>query len=129
MMPKRSGSANFYYDIERYIDRITGDIYREEGVVGIESDYDYKSISLYISGYSYYTPARTNCLPEDSYPEEGETEILSATDCKGKDWRAELSDSEVDSILELIIEKSSNVDDVYNEDYDDTGDYRDNCIR
>jgi hypothetical protein len=96
-----SGTAEFQFEIEREIDG------------------EYKIIVLQIEGRSYFTPGKFHALPENCYPDEGETEVTSVLGPDGKDWSANLSDSENDSILEMIQEQAHEGGEPDFDDYDD----------
>lgn len=98
-----SGTTSFHFEVERYRDKdsgqlITSDQFMEDN--GLE--YEYLLINLMIEGQSYYSPGRTYGPPEDCYPPESDTEIISVVDEDGKDWEDNLTDSEREFILQEI---------------------------
>ena len=120
-MKKYSGSASFTFEIERYKNNQTGEfIFIDSLPEGKDNDYTYTITLLEVEGNSYFHPGKYHGPPEDSYPDEGETEITSVVGPDGKDWSATLSDSENDSILEKIQEDAQDgFDEPDYDDYDD----------
>lgn len=87
-----NGSAIITFGVERY-----------------NPDGELEEILLTITGKSYYTPAKTYGEPEDCYPEEGETEIISIM--RGKEvWNGELTSDETERVEEEIREEVSSCD-------------------
>lgn len=118
-----SGSTSFEFEIERYKDKKTGQyIAYVLGEVD-EERYEYTTIKLDVEGRSYFQPGKLSGLPEDCYPDEGETEIESVIGPDGKDWTDQLTHAEHDSLLEMIQENvqdgldGPDPDDYY-DDYD-----------
>jgi len=124
-----SGNADFEFEIERYKDKETGALYLESDLPDFddkEFEFEYVLISLSVSGNSYFTPGKYHGAWEDSYPDEGDTEIESVTDENGKDWSQLLTEYETNAILERIAEFAQDSsydydppDDIY---YDDPRD-------
>lgn len=120
-----SGTTSFQFEIERYKSK-TGELVEDTQIPADseESDYEYQTFTLEVSGRSYYQPGRFSGPPEDCYPDEGETEILSVIGPDGKDWQDKLSDSENDSIIQMITDNvSSGSDRDYDDYYDDSESY------
>jgi|GEM_PF-6117516 len=118
-----SGDAEFQFEIERYKDRETGELFSEKDLPNLEDDFEYDlvSVTLVVEGNSYFNPARYSRYWEDSAPADGDTEIESVVDANGNDWYGKLTGDELDSILERIAEMSK--DSSY--DYDSSDDYYD----
>jgi hypothetical protein len=95
-----SGSTKFDYMIYRDLPNGITNTYEEE-------------IILKIEGRSYFAHGKYSGAWEDSYPDEGDTEILSVIGPDGKDWEDQLSDIQKAQILDIIQEKVST-----DEDYD-----------
>lgn len=115
-MKKYSGNTTFDFEIERYRDKENGNYYLVSEVPDRSDDnfeFEYETITLEVSGSSYFVPGKINGPPEDCYPDEGETEIESVIGPDGKDWYDRLSSSEIDSITSMLAEN------VENSDYDD----------
>lgn len=124
IMSGYSGTATIDFDIERYRNIMTGNLVHPDKVNDLnEFLYEYVTHTLTIEGRSYYQPGRLYGPPEDCYPDEGETEIMSVIGPDGKNWEDQLSDGEKELILELIQENvmdgcdGSDPDDYY-DDYD-----------
>jgi hypothetical protein len=101
------------FGIERIKD-LTTDEYR---VVKNDDDLSrVEELMLKVEGRSFYSKGRTNCLPEDSYPEERDVEILSIK-WNGKDFPWDLTVGETDRAIEMIAEEG------YDEPEDDRCDY------
>lgn len=122
-----SGRVSFSIEVERYVDKSTGEILLPKNVnfsnEDFDFEYDIETIELEVTGNSYYTPGRYSGLPEDCYPDESETEIESVYDVNGKDWRDNLTSDEENMIIELIAEKVSNGDCGSYSEPDDYPDY------
>lgn len=124
-MPKSySGSTDFTFEIERFQNIETkeyflyDEIHKED--IDNEDLYEYKVIELKVSGNGHYYPGKYYGPWEDSYPDDIECEIESITDSKNNNWLGKLTESEMDSIEESLMENikdSSNHYDV--PDYDD----------
>lgn len=115
-MKKYSGNTTFDFEIERYRDKETGNYYLVSDVPDRSDDnfeFEYETITLEVSGSSYFVPGKISGPPEDCYPDEGDTEIESVIGPDGKDWYDRLSSSEINSIMSALAEN------VENSDYDD----------
>lgn len=117
-----SGNASFDFEIERYRDNQT-DKLLVEPLNDDEVRFSYTVLTLQVEGRSYFQPGCNWKLPEDCYPDEGETEIISVIGPDGKDWEDQLTQSEKDSLIEMIQEQViDGVDepepDDYYDDYD-----------
>lgn len=81
-----------------------------------------EELTLEIEGRSYYAEGRTWGPPENCYPDEGETEILSVM-WKGKPFPWELTKEETEMAEEMICNAVQDDDgpdpDDYDDDYDD----------
>jgi len=108
-----SGETTFDYEVERYRHKETGALYPidqvEKGLdqtalEWLEFTYEYVCIPLQVEGSSYYAPGRTWGPPENCYPDEGDTELISLTDDDGNDWEDKITESERDSIMDMIQE-------------------------
>lgn len=85
-----------------------------------------EELLLEIEGRSYFTHGRHFGLPEDCYPDEGETEILSITWKDGKPFPWELTDKEKEEAEEQIclsVQEDEPDPPSYDYDDDDFDDY------
>lgn len=116
-----SGNTSFDFEIERYKDKESGEMFAPDLVPNEDDfEYEYQLISLKVEGNAYYAPGKTYGPPENCYPDEGETEIQKVTGPDGQDWEDQLTKREVESILETIQENVSSYDGGdYEPDYDD----------
>jgi hypothetical protein len=121
------GSTTFEFEVERYKNNQTGELIFVNSIPddAKESDFEYQCITLVVEGNSYFTPGRTYGDPNDCYPDEGETEITSLQGPDGKDWSNDISDSEKDSILDMITTQSEECDSGCEREYERDDD-RDN---
>lgn len=123
-----SGTASFEFEIERYKDKESGELVTHDKVPVSDDDFEfeYQTITLQVEGNSYFTPGKYHGLPENCYPDEGETEIESVIGPDGKDWESRLTDEERESILNMIAEEAQNQEPDFDEDdYDDSYDFED----
>jgi hypothetical protein len=105
MSSRYSGSVSFSYEIERYKDKESGEFILENDLPPDDDEgfeFEYTLILLTIKGSSYYDPGSFSGPPENSYPEEEDTEIESITDSDGNDWEYRITESERSYILEDI---------------------------
>lgn len=121
MSRTRAGSISFEYDIERYKNTKTKEYFTFEQLTPEDRDneelYSYAVISLDVSGNGSFSPGKYYGPWEDSYPDESDCEIVSAIDAEGKDWAGDLTESEISSIEDHII--NFFVDNKYSDrDYD-----------
>ena len=101
-----SGETSFEFEIERYKDRESGKLLPANQVPNDDDfEYEYQLIMLKIEGRSYFESGRSWGLPENCYPDEGETEITLVKGPDGKDWEDELTREEKDIITEMIQER------------------------
>jgi len=124
-----SGDAEFEFEIERYKDRETGDLFKEEDLSNLDDDFEYDlvNVTLTVEGNSYYHPGVSGKYPEDCEPDDGGTEIESVVDTLGNDWYNKLTRNERESIKERIAEMAKdfdNFDPPDDYDYDDPGYYQ-----
>lgn len=84
------------------------------------SDDEEREIELEVHGNSYFSPGKYYGPWEDSYPDEGDTEIVEVT-LDGKLWDGELTDKEERSAEELIDEavREQEPEPDFEIDYDD----------
>lgn len=123
-MKAYGGSADFEFIVERFLCKKTGLLVTEDAIP-LEADddeYEYKQISLHVEGRSYFEPGRYFGRPEDCYPDEGETEIISVVDESGKDWYRLLTKDEIDSISQEVDEYAKDDDRGCDYDCDDGND-------
>lgn len=130
-----SGHASFKFEIERCKNKQTNQFMTEEeackevenhpfGDSWFETNYVYELISLEVEGSSYFTPGRYFGLPENCYPDEGDTEITSVIGPNNEDWEGKLTEDERDQIISMIEEEASSGPDYEPDDYyDDRYDY------
>jgi hypothetical protein len=120
-----SGPASFSIEIERFIDKETGELLTEEELPDVDSgeefEYEHTFIELYVKGHAYYRPGVYCRRPEDCYPDESDLEIESITDEYDNDYLPILTKSELASVEEKILDyvRDSNKYEVY----DNYGDY------
>lgn len=101
-----NGTATIEFPIERIKD-ISTDQYR---VVKDDDDVDrVEELTLEVNGRSYFAPGKYWGLPENCYPDEGDTEILSVT-WNGKPFPWDLTDTETSCALQMIDEAVQNDD-------------------
>ena len=100
--------------IERYLDKSGKYIAFDTLPANIE-DYTYCLIPIKVEGNYSYIPARVNCRVDDSHTDESDCEIVSAIDSNGKDWVNDLTDDEMESVIQLIIDNSEE-DDYYDDE-------------
>lgn len=138
-----SGNASFVFEVERYLNKQTNQLMFLDqaeaeaknhpfGDTWFDMNYEYQCIPLDIEGRSYFQEGRTSGLPENCYPDEGETEITSVIGPTNEDWESKLSQSETNSIMEMIqdqvtdgagdYEPDDDHDDYDDRDYYDDGD-------
>lgn len=123
MIMSYCGTANFTFEVERYKSKITGQLLSNaECETTSIGDMEYLLIPLQIEGNSYFTAGNTYGPPENCYPDEGETEILSCTDEHGCDWETLLTNYERDQILEKIAEDAQESGDLDEDEYVDNMD-------
>lgn len=117
-----SGTTEFDWELERVKDPATGEL---RAINDDDGDLEYEYFTIKVEGRSYFAPGRLYGPPENCYPDEGETEILSVTGPDGKDWEDKLTSDEKEKILDHISEKVSedddgpDPDDYYNDYVDD----------
>jgi hypothetical protein len=103
------GSVEFDYEIERYKDKESGELYTETQVEEIGGDIDSKyegvTINLSIEGSAHYTPGYTSGLPENCYDSDSDSEIESVTGPGKEDWYNKLSSKELEDITDKLIEQ------------------------
>ena len=59
---------------------------------------EWTEISLEVSGNSWYSPGEYSRLPEDCYPDEGDTEVESITGPDNQDWSNLLTSKELENV-------------------------------
>ena len=104
-----SGKVNIDYDIERYKNKETGELILEKDLPDdCNEDFKYElvTIPLFIRGSSSFTPGKFYGPPENSYPDEGDTEISSIEDYNGNDWESHLTNYELNDIINKITEEA-----------------------
>lgn len=101
------GKTSFKFEIERYKNKESGALLTPEFVVTnnlFGEDLDYQLILLSIEGAAYHDNGRVSGPIDSCYPPDSDVNINSATDADGQDWIDKITESEKDSILELIVE-------------------------
>lgn len=103
-----NGKAKFHFQIERYLvgDQYFVDSPNEEGS-------GYTEVTLDISGWYYSYPAKIHGDPLDCYPADSDYEITSIIGPNNEDWYDKVTKSELERIIDSLIEKVSS-----NDDYD-----------
>lgn len=103
-MSRYSGNSSFEFEIERYKDKDTGELLTYDKIEddSEEFEYEYTTFSLQVEGRSYFEPGKFSGHPENCYPDEGDTEILSVTGEDGKDWEDQLTDEERGCVICMI---------------------------
>lgn len=61
-----------------------------------------KEIIVTVTGRSYFQSGSFGSLPENSYPDECDTEIMSVVDDHKNDWHSQLSKNEKEELLDMI---------------------------
>ena len=101
-MGRRGGyscSSTFTFTVERPYDKETGEFYLEENAPDYPEDkLEWAEISLEVSGNSWYSPGEYSRLPEDCYPDDGDTEVESITDLDNRDWSNLLTSQELKEV-------------------------------
>jgi hypothetical protein len=114
------GTTTFDFEIERYKDKISGELLAFDKLTREEDEYEYQTITLNVEGSSYFQPGKFYGPPENCYPDEGEIEILSVMGPDNKDWEDKLTDKEVEQIEQEIDERvQSDIADDF-DDFDDS---------
>ena len=111
-----SGTTSFVYEIERYKHKQTGEVVCPSRLVD-EDEFDYLIVPLNVEGFASFMPGKYTGPWENSYPDEGETEILSLIGPDGKDWEDKLSMDERNDLMAMIEEEVA--DDNYEPDTED----------
>lgn len=109
---------DFQFDINRYLHPSTKQLLtkKEAQAQGFDIQFlDCEGFTLYVEGNGRYTPACLHKLPEDCYPEDLESDIISIQDIDGNNWMDKVSSSELNEI-------SAKLDDLI---YNDASSYRD----
>lgn len=101
-----SGHVEFDFSIERFKNLKTGELIPANKVAESEEEsmFEYQTINLEIQGRAYFSPGSTSGHPDDSYPEESDSEIIAAFDSSGKEWSNFLTKEETQYILDEMIE-------------------------
>lgn len=123
-----SGSTNFKFEVERFKNIFTGELVTSDKLSSDDDfNFEYQTITLQVEGRSYFTFGRSSGLPEDCYPDEGDTEVESVIGSDGKDWYNLLTSSEVGSLLTEIQDRviDDGPEDYEEDDYDDGPDSSD----
>lgn len=110
-----SGRTSFSFKVDRYQD-LNGNLLTEKEAEG-NHNVKHMIIDLSVTGNAYYKPAKLNGLPEDCYPEEGESEIEEVVDSDGNDWYYKLTLQERDEIERQLDDYARDEDD-YEPDYE-----------
>jgi hypothetical protein len=99
-----SSSSTFNFEIERYfcpetkqylLEKELPETHSEEEIT---SKFEYQTITLEVSGNSWHSPGEYSRLPEDCYPDDGDTEIDSIIGPDGQDWYNLLSSEELQDV-------------------------------
>ncbi len=99
-MVNYSGEAFFEFIIYRFNDK------EEE-----------QEIILNVRGRSYFMEGKMHGHPDNCFPSEGDTEILSVSSSFGKDYRNLLTSEEEEAILEQIAQEVQDDDSYVDEDF------------
>lgn len=123
-----SGSANFQFEIERYLDKDSKETLFLSDLPessGDDFEFEFKIIELQVTGHASFYPGKYSGPPEDCYPDESESEIESVVGPDGKDWYHLLTDSEREAILNLIEDQvvNSSYEDYSEREYEDYDSY------
>lgn len=85
-----------------------------------------EELELEVYGRSYFRPGKISGLPENCYPDEGETEILKIT-LDGNPWDGNLTDKEIElaesQLTEAVCEDAEEPEPPSQDDFDDYDDY------
>lgn len=112
-----SGNTNFEFEIERFLNRQTGDIVDDSQPVDYDS-FEYFTVTLQVTGSAFFQSGKCYGPPDSCYPDEGDIEFESAIDENGKDWSKLLTNSEIISVLELIQENVMDSSGDFEDDYE-----------
>jgi len=105
------GTVTFNFEVERYRDRDSGQLMPlDKFIEDSGMTYDYLTLNLLVEGRSYSFQERSYGPPEDCFPSENETEILSVLDEHGKDFQDQLTPEERDFLLSEISYRVSEFD-------------------
>jgi hypothetical protein len=115
---KYSGSVSFEFYIERFKNKVTGEVVTD---ILPKDDYlfDNEEITLQVDGSSFFSSGRSFGRPEDCCPDEGDTEITSVTGPDQLDWEDKLTISERERVLQMISDQVQDQEPDYNEDDED----------
>lgn len=123
-----SRSVTFDFDVERVYNKQLGEMQFTNTIISeFDENLEYITVSLTVTGSAWHEPGFYSGAPEDCYPDEGDTEIISVIDSDGLNWDHLLTDDEVDRINSLIFEKCQSGKGCSYEP-DDEGYYYDDCL-
>ena len=103
---KYSVEPSFSFEIERYKNKTSNEYITLDKLNGNEELYEYTTINLDIEGKFFFCSGKLSGPPEDCYPSESDTEIISVIDDDGNDWYNLLTENEVNNIL-MEIERNA----------------------
>jgi len=125
-MSNWKGSTTIAWTVERLIDTVNRKLIPlPGGVSDADENYVWANVDVEVRGY--FAAGRYSGPPENCYPDEGEIEILSATDESGFDWLPHLTTKETEALEKMAWDElPKSIDDDYDPpDYDDCGYDRD----
>ena len=114
-----SGTVNFEYVIERFLNLKNGTLALEDQIGLDDENFQYHPIQLNVVGRASFMSGRISGPPEDCFPDESDLEIESIRAVKGGwDWSKAITDGERKSIMDLIQEQCMEeaLDDCYDPD-------------
>jgi len=100
------GKTEFEFYVERFLvdDQYLRESPDEEGT-------GYTEVALDVAGWYYSYPAKIHGDPLDCYPADSDYEITSITGPDGEDWYDRVTKSEMERIVDKLIEEVSSEDD------------------
>lgn len=103
-MNRKYSNCSIEFEIERFQDIETGEIYSDQDlVVKPNIKTEYFIINLDIEGYASYDPGRTTGPFELCYPPDSDVSIEKVTDSDGNSWIDKLTSSEEELIKEELL--------------------------
>lgn len=116
-----SGTTTFDFIIERYKSSDGSYMMSDNNI--IENEFTYQPINLKITGKAFFAEGRRSGDALDCFPDEYESDIVSAIDNHNNDWSDKLSETEREIILESILNNVQDQFDNHDNDYCDDFNY------
>lgn len=124
---KRSSNCDFTFYIDRWLHPSSNNLLSLQEMQALniaENEAEHHVITLNVTGWACCVEGNTSALPENSYPDEFDSEITSVTDENENDWLDRLTKFEINQIEDKLYDEmeyqSSSYDDSnYEDDYYD----------